>query len=192
MGYVDKAGGFNVGAYATAGGMKGPHASLLAKYDRTNVKLDRTVFVGLDGAPDSSSIGLDGHVGYGIPFGPDAVLDIDGGLAVVRTKLDRFSAGSITFDYDRQTSVRGDVGAKFGLGGMLAPYVEARLFREFKGDTDLTLTSGTSDTVRGQYRGTWARIGAGLGGSREWPILASAWANLGDVTGAGMKLGLAF
>jgi outer membrane autotransporter protein len=189
---VAKASGFNVGAYATAGAMVGAHASLLAKYDRNNVEMDETVFAGLDGAPDSSSIGLDGHVGYGLPLASDMMLDVDAGLAVVRTRLDSFRAGSIGFDFDRQTSVRGDVGAKLGFGGSFAPYVEARLFREFEGETDLRLTSGTSDTVRGQYRGTWARIGAGLGGSREWPIIASAWADVGDVKGAGLKLGLAF
>lgn len=188
---VVKARGWNLGGYAAAGASTGLYGTLLAKLDRNQVALERTLFTGLAGEPDSRSIGLDGTVGYRLDLGGGS-LDLSGGIALVRTRLDDFSAGGIAYSFKDQTSLRGDIGARFRQTTGLGLHAEGRLFREFDGDTELKLSSGASDTVRGGYRGTWARIGVGVGGTARLPVRVSAHADLGDVRGAGLTAGLAF
>lgn len=91
------------------------------------------------------------------------------------------------------TSMRGRIGARLGWSGMLAPYVEAKLFHEFKGDSDVEVGSGSLiDRIEGRGRGTWARLEGGLGAGAGGGPLFSAWMDLGDVKGWGLRGGFRF
>ncbi|HEX8412533.1 MAG TPA: autotransporter domain-containing protein, partial [Sphingomicrobium sp.] len=110
----------------------------------------------------------------------------------VRTTLDNFTAGFIDFESDRFTSTRGRIGARLGWAGDWAPFVGAKLFREFGDDNDILVGSGSlSDTITGRGHGTWGKIEAGLGGASGRPLL-SGWVNVGDVKGFGVRAGFRF
>ena len=181
--------GYNYGAYAQFGGASGLYAGVLAKRDDYDIRLSNGVLIPLV-RPDGRSTGVEGELGFrggtsGMTF------DFGGGLSYVRTKLDDFTTGNIAFDSDRTTSVRGRLGGRLGfITGGLAPYVDAKVYHEFKGDTGVTIGSGSQfDTINGRGRGTWARLAAGLGG--KGPLL-SVYGDFGDVKGWGVRGGFRF
>ena len=47
-------------------------------------------------------------------------------------------------------------------------------------------------TLDGQGKGTWVRLEAGIGGGTNGGPLISAWANVGDTTGYGLRAGFRF
>ena len=136
------------------------------------------------------------------PFAPPATqgpggandttnFDLGAGLAHVKSKIDDFAVDTLVFDFDRVKSLRGHLSARAGFGnGPFAPFVEATLFHEFKGDNDLALVSGTAiDVIEGEGRGTWGRLEAGIGaqnssaarytpGTQTWDIANNHVANV--------------
>src|SRR5439155_547511 len=99
--------------------------------------------------------------------------------------------GTIAFDIDTVKSLRGRLGARVGLGGQMGPYVDAKVLHEFKGDTNLQLTSaGLSTSFEGAGRGTWGRVEVGIGSQQGGGGIIAAWAEFGVVTGIGARLGI--
>lgn len=101
--------------------------------------------------------------------------------------------GGLRFDDESFKSLRGRIGARAGFAGRHAPFVEGKVFREFKGDNDVNVGSGALvDTLKGQGRGTWVRLEGGLGGGQGGGPIISGWADFGDVKGYGLRAGFCF
>jgi hypothetical protein len=91
------------------------------------------------------------------------------------------------------TSTRGRLQARASFAGTLAPFIDAKVFREFGDENELTLRSGVaSSTVADGKRGTWARLEGGIGGGAGGGPLLSAFVDLGDVRGWGLRGGFRF
>ena len=182
--------GYNLGAYAIVGNGYGLYGGLLVKQDWADVEFGNPLFAGVNGDPDIKSFGAEAEVGYRWQSG-SMNFDLGAGLAHVNSKIDKFDVGAIGFDFDRVKSLRGRLGARIGFGsGMFAPFIDAKLYHEFKDRRELRLVSGTvSETIEGSGRGTWGRLEAGIGAQNgSGPILA-AWGDFGDVRGFGLKAG---
>lgn len=184
--------GYNLAAYAHFGGPFGLYGGVLVKADWNSVRLSNSAFDAADGNPNSRSVGVEGEAGYRWDRG-STTFDVGGQLAYVRTTVDGFSAQAIDYDYGRSNSLRGRLNAQVAFGGRLAPFVSAKLFHEFDGDSKLTLTSGDEfDHVDVNGRGTWARIEGGVGAQKGPGPLVAAWADFGDVKGFGLRAGYRF
>lgn len=183
--------GHNYGLFAQFGTAAGLYAGVLAKRDNYDVRFGNGEIIPLV-RPDIRSTGIDGEIGWRTPsFGP--MLDVNAGLSYVRTRMDDFTTGNIAFDNDRMTSVRGRIGARLGWTGDFAPFVDAKLFHEFRGNSDVRIASGgLIDTLNGRGRGTWGRLEGGLGAGAGGGGLVSVWADLGDVKGWGLRAGFRF
>jgi outer membrane autotransporter protein len=182
--------GWNYGAYAQFGSAAGLYGGVLAKRSNYHVRMRSPLFAP-GNQPDAKSTGFDGEIGWRTPS-MGAMLDLNAGVSRVRTTLDDFTAGFIDFESDRFTSTRGRIGARLGWAGDWAPFVGAKLFREFGDDNDILVGSGSlSDTITGRGHGTWGKIEAGLGGASGRPLL-SGWVNVGDVKGFGVRAGFRF
>ena len=183
--------GYNIGAYAEYGMATGFYGALLAKYDRTKVRFSNSI-IGERVRPIVKSTGIDGEFGWRSPA-MGAMLDIGAGLSHVRTKVDSFNFGLIDFGRGRIKSLRGRVGARLAWTGNLGPFVDAKLFHEFEGESSTRVGSGSLlDRLEGRGRGTWGRLEAGLAGAAGGGPLLSAWADLGDVRGWGVRAGYRF
>lgn len=181
--------GLNLGAYAQFGRSTGLYGEVLAKMDWSDVRLTNDAFEFSDGNPDTRSWGIGGEIGYRWTSG-SVNFDVGGGLASVRTKIDDFSSEGVDYDFERTTSLRGKLGARIEFGSNLAPFVDARLFHEFEGDTRLILANGDDqDRVEGDGLGTWARMEAGIGARNGRGVILSGWAEFGDVKGVGVRAG---
>jgi len=182
--------GYNLGVYGLFGGPSGLYGGLLLKKDWNEVRLQNSAFD--NQRPDAKATGIDGEIGY--RFGSTAMLfDVQVGLSHVRTKLDDFAAGGLTYDYDRITSTRGRVGGRVGFGSMFGAYVDAKLLHEFSGDTDLRLGDALNDfDIDTRGRGTWGRIEVGAGGNQGPGPQIAGWAEFGDVKGLGVRAGFRF
>ncbi|HXH52145.1 MAG TPA: hypothetical protein VNH53_01785 [Sphingomicrobium sp.] len=182
--------GYNYGAYAQFGMAQGVYGGLLIKRDEYDLDLTNGAF--FEARPEGRSTGIEGEVGY--RFGGDIAFDVNAGLAHVRTRIDDFVAGNIAFDPDRTTSTRGRLGARatFGSQGW-APFVDAKLLHEFKGESEFGVASGTlSDSIAAEGRGTWVRLEAGIGGGSGPGPLLTLWGDFGDVRGWGVRGGFRF
>jgi len=180
---------FDLGVYAQYGAPTGFYATLLAKKDWTDVALTNPAFqTGTSGSPDARTTGIEGEVGYRWHPGSLAV-EAGAGLAWAHTKFDTFSSNGIDFDLDNTKSLRGRLGVRATwMGSPLRPFLDAKLYHEFDGDSDLTLASGTVvDTVEANGRGTWGRIEAGIGGSSSFGGTLAGWVDVGNVRGVGVK-----
>ena len=183
-----KAKGWNLGIYGQFGGLTGFHGEFLAKHDRYKAKFDDGAF---DGEKfDIRSTGVDGSLGYRFGMGGAATMDVHAGLSHVRTKVDDISAFGFNYDIAKLTSTRGRAGVRAVLGGGMAPYIDATVYREFKGGGDIELFDGfNAYDLDTRGKGTWARLEAGLGGNDgPGPILA-AWGDFGDRKGIGLRAG---
>ncbi len=185
-----RARGWNVGVYGQFGGLTGFHGEFLVKHDRYDAEFEDGAFEGVDF--DIRSTGFDGSLGYRFGFG-GATMDIHGGLSHVRTKVDDIGAFGFDYDIAKVTSTRGRAGVRAILGGSLAPYVDASVYREFDGDGDVELFDGLdSYDLDTRGKGTWFRVEAGLSGNNgPGPILA-AWGDFGDRKGLGLRAGWRF
>ncbi|MCY7338500.1 MAG: autotransporter domain-containing protein, partial [Sphingomonas bacterium] len=183
--------GYNLGAFAQFGSKVGFYGSALVKWDKFDTRIGNALLIG-QVRPDGRSFGVDGEIGWRTTnFGP--MFDIYAGVSHVRTKLDDFSAGQINFDPDRMTSTRGRLGARFGWSGSWAPFIDAKLFHEFNGDSDIQVGSGLLvDSFERTGRGTWARLEGGIGGGTGGGPLLSVWGDFGDVKGWGARAGFRF
>jgi hypothetical protein len=183
--------GYNVGLYAEYGMATGPYAGLLVKRDVSRLRFTNPLIVDTV-RPRARSTGIDGEAGFRTPT-MGAMLDLNAGLSYVRAKMDDFDAGFISFEDGRSESLRGRVGARMAWTGSLGPFVDAKLFHEFQGDSQYRIGSGTlSDRLDGRGRGTWGRIEAGLAGRAGGGPLLSAWLDVGDVRGWGARAGYRF
>jgi len=180
--------GHNAGAYAEFGSANGLYAGVMAKRDWIDVRFgngELVPVVRFDGRSDT----LDGKVGFRAGRLAGATLDANVGLSYVRTKLDDYTAGNINFDNSKFESLRGRVGARLTWDGNFAPFIDAKLFKEFRGDSEVGIGSGTLlDGIDSRGRGTWGRIEAGLAGNG----MLSAWVDVGDVKGWGVRAGFRF
>ena len=177
--------GWNIGAYGMFGGTIGFHGSFLVKHDRFDIDLGNNLFDGID--QDARSNGVDGAVGYRFGGSGGPSFDFSAGLSHVRTRIDDFSLGGLTYDYDRFTSTRGRIGGRVTGNGPMSLFLDGRVYHEFSGDGDVRLADGI-DTyrLRADGRGTWARIEAGIGGpANGLAPMISAWVDVGDVKGFG-------
>ena len=183
--------GYNLGAFAQYGSKVGFYGSLLAKWDRFDTRVASGLAIGSI-RPDGRSFGVDGEIGWRTTnLGP--MFDLYAGVSHVRTKLDDFTAGFIDFSPDRMTSTRGRLGARLGWSGSWAPFIDAKLFHEFSGDSDIQVGSGLlSDSFERHGRGTWARLEGGIGGGTGGGPLLTAWGEFGDVRGWGLRAGFRF
>lgn len=184
--------GWNLGVYGQFGGELGFHGEGLFKYDRYKVDVRDGAFAG-----DRSklrAIGVDGALGYRFPVG-SASVDLNAGLAHVRSKLGGINNFGFDYGYSKITSTRARAGVRavFGSSGW-RPYVDATVLHEFDGKARVNLFDGTNNYgLDYSGKGTWARCEAGIGGpsAGAGPILA-AWADVGDKKGFGARLGFRF
>lgn len=183
--------GYNLGLFAQYGSKLGLYGSILAKWDRFDTRIVNETSIELV-RPDGRSFGVDGELGWRtMSFGP--MFDLYAGLSHVRTRLDDFTTGLIDFDPERMTSTRGRLGARLGMTGSWAPFIDAKLLHEFRGDSDIRVSSGAfADSFERHGRGTWARFEAGIGGGAGGGPLLSAWGEFGDVKGWGVRAGFRF
>ena len=183
-----KAKGWNIGVYGQFGGITGFHGEFLAKHDRYDAEFDDGAFDGEEF--DIKSTGIDGSLGYRFGLGGDANIDASVGLSHVRTKVDDINAFGFNYDIEKLTSTRGRAGLRAVFGGSLAPYVDATVYREFKGDGDIELFDGLNDIdLDTNGKATWVRLEGGLSGNDgPGPILA-LWGDLGDKQGFGIRAG---
>ncbi|MBA3669432.1 MAG: autotransporter outer membrane beta-barrel domain-containing protein [Sphingomonas sp.] len=183
--------GYNIGAYAEYGMATGLYGALLVKYDANKLRFDNPLIADRV-KPKVKSTGVDGEIGWRSPaFG--SMLDLNAGLSFVRVKIDDFNAGLISFGNGRVNSTRGRIGARLTWAGNLGPFIDAKLLHEFKGDSRTWVGSGALfDTLNGQGRGTWGRIEGGLAGGAGGGPLLSAWVDVGDVMGWGVRAGYRF
>ena len=185
--------GHNYGAYAQFGMTSGLYAGVLVKRDEL-----RTVYT--NGAvgngfanPHSRTDGIEGELGLRAGGMDNINFDLGVGLAYVHSNFDSFNFGNIAFDEDETTSMRGQAHVRATFAGGIAPFIEARGFHEFRGDNSYLLRSGNSvSTLDGEGKGTWVRLEAGIGGGKNGGPLISAWANVGDTTGYGLRAGFRF
>ena len=137
--------------------------------------------------------GVEGEIGLRAGGAGTINFDVGAGLAYVRSNLDTFNFGNITFDGDKMTSMRGRVHARASFAGEMAPFVEVRGFHEFRGDNDFQLRSGLASTdLQGSGKGSWVRLEGGIGGGTGGGPLISGWADFGDTRGYGLRAGFRF
>ena len=185
--------GYNIGAFALFGQSTGVYGSLLVKYDWSDARLTNSAFDVSAGDPDFNSFGAE--LGAGYRWSSNAVrFDLGASLSHVRTSVDSFSAEGIAYNFHTIKSVRGSLDARAEFGnGKIVPFVNARLLREFDGDSTLTLASGDeSDQVTAKGKRTWARLEAGINGKGGSGPLLSGWAEVGEVQGLGVRGGWRF
>lgn len=185
--------GYNYGVYAQFGAKQGLYAGVLLKRDDYDVRILNSGIGANSVVPDGRSTGIDGEVGFRFGGPGGANIDVGAGLSYVRSRIDDFDFGNLTFDNDRYTSTRGRLQARASFAGAVAPFVDGKIFREFNDGPDQTVRSGTLSTdLVDQKRGTWGRVEAGIGGGAGGGPLLSAWVDVGDVRGWGIRGGFRF
>ena len=185
--------GWNVGAYVGLGRETGPYGGLLVKYDRSNLKLKNAAFDSAGGRPDQSSLGAEAQTGYRWNS-HTKTFELGASLAYVETSIDDFSAEGIDYDYDSTSSFRGSLDARIVFrGSKVEPFVNARLFHEFDGDSRLNLSSGSeADQIVAEGNKTWLRLEAGIGRKGSSGPVVSSWLDLGDAQALGVRAGWKF
>ncbi len=185
--------GHNYGAYAQFGMTTGFYAGALVKRDEYRTRLVNGAIQTGSIRPRSKSTGVEGELGFRTGGEGNINFDVGAGLAYVRSNLDTFNFGNITFDSDKATSVRGRVHARASFAGDIAPFVEVRGFHEFRGNIRYLLGGGTNTTAfDATGKGSWVRLEGGFGGGTAGGALVSAWADFGDVHGYGVRAGFRF
>ena len=171
----------------------GLYAGALVKRDDYRTVLTNGTFANGYANPRSHSTGAEGEIGLRTGGVDNLNFDIGAGVAFVRSNMNTFNFGNIAFTQDKMTSVRGQVHARATFAGPIAPFIEARGFHEFRDDNDYQLRSGLSTTtLDGNGKGTWVRLEAGIGGGINGGPLLSAWADVGDTHGYGLRAGFRF
>ena len=187
--------GYNYGAYAQFGMTTGLYAGALVKRDDYRTRLTNGAILNGFANPRSHSTGVEGEIGFRTGGIDNINFDIGAGLAYVRSNMTSFNFGNINFSQDKATSVRGRLHARATFAGPIAPFIEVRGFHEFRDETDFRLRSGSSTTTLdgiGSDKGSFVRFEAGIGGGTNGGPLLSAWANVGDTTGYGLRAGFRF
>ena len=185
--------GYNYGAYAQFGMTTGFYAGVLVKRDDYRTVYSNGAILNGYAEPHAHSTGAEGEVGFRTGGMNNINFDFGVGFAYVRTNLDTFNFGNIGFAKDEMTSERGQAHVRATFAGPIAPFIEVRGFHEFRNDNTYLLQSGlTTSVLDGSNKGTWARIEAGIGGGSNGGPLISAWANVGDTTGFGLRAGFRF
>jgi len=182
--------GWNIGAYAMAGGTEGLYGNFLVKYDKDKTDLDAGAFSQTGLTTDSKSLGADGEIGYRTRGSGSVGFDASAGLAYVDSDIDTFSFGGVNYNYDNLTSLRGRIGARAVFYNLAKLFIGGKLMHEFNGDTDLLLDSTTDASVSNKGRGTWGRLEGGFGGGLDTPFMLAAWGDFGDVKGWGVRGGV--
>ncbi len=183
--------GRNYGAFAQFGSPLGLYGAVLAKRERIDARIANPLNIGLV-RPEVRGTAFDGEVGYRTP-GFGATIDLHAGISHVRTRMADFTAGNIAFEGERIASTRGRLGARLGWASEVAPFVDARVYHELDREGGTIVRSGALfDTIYGQGRGTWGRLEAGVGGAPGGGPLVSAWLDVGDVKGWGVRAGFHF
>jgi hypothetical protein len=185
--------GYNYGAYAQFGMTTGLYAGALIKRDDYRTVLTNGTFANGYANPRSHSTGAEGEIGFRTGGVDNLNFDIGAGVAYVRSNMNTFNFGNVNFTQDKMTSVRGQVHARATFAGPIAPFIEARGFHEFRDNNSYLLRSGLSTTtLDGNGKGTWVRLEAGIGGGTKGGPLLSAWADVGDTQGYGLRAGFRF
>ena len=182
----------NVGAYVQYVGASGLYVGLLAKADRSDLRLTHRAFVGAKGDPDSKTIGAEAEAGFKTTA-MGVSLDANGGLTYLRSQTADFTVDGMGFDFGNAESLRGRLGIRAEFNGKLGLFAEAEVNHEFEGNSELTVRTGAQNyTIEADVRNTWARFEAGFGSQGELGPVLSAWAELGAGKSLGMKAGLRF
>ncbi|MFM5895478.1 MAG: beta strand repeat-containing protein [Novosphingobium sp.] len=185
--------GHNYGAYAQFGMTSGLYAGVLVKRDDLRTIYTNDAIANGFAQPKSRTDGIEGEVGLRTGGSDKINFDFGVGFAYVHTNFDAFNFGNIAFARDELTSERGQAHARATFAGGIAPFIEVRGFHEFRDSNRYLLQSGlATSTLDGANKGTWARIEAGIGGGNKGGPLLSAWANVGDTTGFGLRAGFRF
>ena len=105
-----------------------------------------------DGAVET--VGGQVETGYRIALGGKAFLEPVAGVSYARSRLDDMAAPGAVVDWNDQTSLRGNIGARLGgetqFAAVSARFVlTARAWSEFEGENDLTLHSAGPDVTLG-------------------------------------------
>ncbi len=185
--------GHNYGAYAQFGMTSGLYAGVLVKRDELRTMYTNGAIANGFAQPHSRTDGIEGEIGLRTGGMDNINFDLGVGFAYVHSNFDSFNFGNIAFARDELTSERGQAHARATFAGGIAPFIEVRGFHEFRDSNSYLLRSGlATSTLDGANKGTWARIEAGIGGGNKGGPLISAWANVGDTTGFGMRAGFRF
>ncbi len=185
--------GHNYGAYAQFGMTTGLYIGALVKRDENRARFTNGAIANGFANPKVRSTGVEGEIGFRTGGADTINFDLGAGVAYVDTSMDTFNFGNITFAENSLKSVRGRLHARATFAGAVAPFIEVRGFHEFRGNNSYTLNSGSNfTTLDGGAKGTYARIEAGLGGGSKGGPMISAWADVGDTTGYGLRAGFRF
>lgn len=185
--------GYNYGAYAQFGAKQGLYAGVLLKRDTYDLRVANNAIALGSARPDGRSTGIDGEVGFrfGNPGGIN--FDVGAGLSYVKSKIDDYSFGNVNFDDAGYKSTRGRLQARATFAGAIAPFVDGKIFHEFSDNNAITVSSGNLvGEIDDGKRGTWGRVEAGLGGGAGGGPLLSAWVDVGNVRGWGIRGGFRF
>lgn len=185
--------GHNYGAYAQFGMTSGLYAGVLVKRDDLRTMYTNGAIGNGFANPHSRTDGIEGEIGLRTGGMDNINFDFGVGFAYVHSNFDAFNFGNIAFARDELTSERGQAHARATFAGGIAPFIEVRGFHELRDSNNYLLQSGlATSTLDGANKGTWARIEAGIGGGNKGGPLLSAWANVGDTTGFGLRAGFRF
>ena len=185
--------GHNYGAYAQFGMTSGLYAGVLVKRDDLRTTYSNGAIANGFAEPHSRTDGIEGEIGLRTGGMNNINFDFGVGFAYVHSNFDAFNFGNIAFARDELTSERGQAHARATFSGAIAPFIEVRGFHEFRDSNSYLVQSGlATSTLDGANKGTWARIEAGIGGGNKGGPLISAWANVGDTTGFGLRAGFRF
>lgn len=185
--------GYNYGAYAQFGMANGIYGGVLVKRDEFDLDVSNAGR-GISAFDiGGRSTGIEGEIGFRFGGFGSINLDASAGFAHVRTRIDDYSYGFLDFDTDTFTSQRGRLGVRASFAGAIAPFVDAKVFHEFKNDNAVLIGSGAlgSELVDAK-RGTWGRFEAGVGGGARYGFMLSGWVEVGDSKGWGVRGGFRF
>lgn len=188
-----RAEGHNYGAYAHFGMASGLYAGVLVKRDDYTLRFAndaRSVAF----RTDAHSTGVDGEVGLKTGGAPAGIaFDLNAGLSYVKTDIDGWNQYGLTFDWQKDESLRGRLGARVLFPSAWGAYVGAKVMHEFRNDGYLRVAGTTTVAdIDMANRGTWVRLEGGLSGIAGTGALLSVWGDLGDAKSFGARVGFAF
>ena len=185
--------GHNYGAYVQFGMTTGIYAGALVKRDDYRTVYSNGAIQNGFAELRSHSTGVEGEVGLRTGGAGNINFDIGAGLAYVRYNVGTFNFGNVNFDDNDVNSFRGRAHVRATFAAPIAPFIEARVFHEFRDNNSYTLRSGSSSSILdGASRGTYVRLEGGIGGGTQGGPLLSVWADVGDTQGFGLRAGFRF
>jgi outer membrane autotransporter protein len=182
--------GYNYGAYALFGMENGIYGGVMYKRDEYDIDFANNGRA-FGFRSDAHSDGVDGELG--LRFGTGIKFDLNGGVSYVKTDIDPYANYGLNFAFEDMTSVRGRLGARVIMEDWGGLFLGAKAFHEFRDNARVDVSNGALiGSLAAPERGTWVRVEAGVGASSKSGAQLTAWADLGDTKGIGVRAGFHF